>query len=252
MGLDTLQKRYDQLKGHIKHYGPSDDAPRPAVLWFHGCGGVGPNNEIYARACAEIGVRAFVVDSFAARGWTRKWGATFTCNGLRLRGHERSGDVLAALWGIRQRADVDPNRVILAGWSHGAWAIMDLMTQRLDRHGEARLENPTPEPMQGVKGVFLLYPFVSFPSRSVLRDWRYDPKTFMILALKDHLAGYRQSLSLVKTLRRQGLDVETLTVNATHAFDEEGIDRFGFMKYDAEAMASTLMAMRHFMTTALS
>lgn len=252
MGLETIEDRFSRLEKTMKSYGPPDEVARPAVLIFHGCGGVGRHLHNYAKFISDLGVRVFIIDSFAARGWSRKWGARLSCNGLTLRGFERSGDVLAAVWGVSSRLDVDATRLLLAGWSHGAWAIMDLMTQDLVLEGEAKLKNPTPKPLSGVKGLFLMYPYVQFPSRSIFREWLYRPRTLMVLTLKDHLSSYQASLNLVKRLRGQGIRVDTQTHDTTHAFDERGIDRFGIMKHDPEALASTREALKDFVIEVLA
>ena len=236
MGLHTINQRFEQLWPHIQIYGPDDDLPRPAFIMFHGCGGLSSNLIIYASIVARLGVRAYVVDSFAARRWSRKLGARLVCTGLRLRGLERSGDVLAALTGIAARPDVDADKIILAGWSHGAWGIMDLMTQKLTRSGEAKLADPSASALGGIKGLFLAYPYVNFLARSISRPWQYKPKTKAILSLNDHLASYSQSVKLINRLRQQGVEVDTISFNATHAFDEEGIDKTRIMHFDKDAL----------------
>ncbi len=251
MPLDTLDQRFERLLPDIQIYGPPDDLPRPAILLFHGCGGIAPNLLIYAKIAAQSGVRAYIIDSFSPRGWSRKHAANWVCKGLKLRGYERSGDVLAMLHGLRQRAEIDSSRIMLAGWSHGAWAIMDLMTQTLTEPGEAMLADGDAKALDGVKGLFLVYPYINFMARSVARPWHHKPRTLAILALNDHLAGYSHSLKLVRSLRKQGVQVDTMTVNATHAFDEDGIDKTGIMAYDAAALESTLEAMTAFMKQTL-
>lgn len=248
MALDSLQQRCDLLMPHVQVFGPEDAVRRPALIIFHGCGGIASNLPLYAQAAVESGMRAFIIDSFTPRGWTRKHAAAWVCKGLKLRGYERSGDVLAAVAGISQRPDVDPDSLMLAGFSHGAWAIMDLMTQKLDRAGDARLSNPASHWLDGVKGLFLVYPYINFMARSVTRPWRHKPKTLAILTLSDHLAAYRHYLRLIVKLRKQGVDATTVSVEATHAFDEEGIDRTGIMRYNAEAQAVTLDTLKEFIT----
>jgi dienelactone hydrolase len=252
MALDTVKQRFDRLKPHLQAYGTNDSVRRPAVIFFHGCGGIAPNLLIYAKAAVEAGARVFIVDSFTPRGWSRKHASAWVCKGLKLRGYERSGDVLAAVAGIRQFPEVDEDRVVLAGWSHGAWAIMDLMTQTLDKAGDARLADPSPKPLDGVKGLFLSYPYINVMARSVTRPWQHKPRTLAVLSLADHLATYNQSVKLIEKLRKQGVDATTVTVNATHAFDEEGIDRTGIMKYDAEAAEIVLAALKEFMAETLA
>ena len=48
--LDTMARRWDMLAPHVAAYGPRDETPRPAVILFHGCAGVRPHIDIYARA----------------------------------------------------------------------------------------------------------------------------------------------------------------------------------------------------------
>ncbi|ESQ93532.1 dienelactone hydrolase [Asticcacaulis sp. AC460] len=240
--METMAERFERLMPHVQVYGPDDAHPRPAILIFHGCGGIAANMAMYAQVAADIRVRVYVVDSYGPRGWSRKFGANFVCKGFKLRGFERSGDVLAMLWGLSRRYEVDPKRIMLAGWSHGAWAIMDLMTQELARPGEARLADPAPQWLDGVRGLFLAYPYINFMARSVTRPWHHKPPVFTVLTLKDHLASYKQSLRLVKGLRAQGVSVETMTLDSTHAFDEEGIDKTKIMRYDEAGLQSTLDA----------
>ena len=38
--MDTLSQRWARLEPHTTITGPDDDRPRPAVLLFHGCGGL--------------------------------------------------------------------------------------------------------------------------------------------------------------------------------------------------------------------
>ncbi len=231
--LDTLQQRFDMLKPYITAYGPDDDRTLPAVLLFHACNGVRDHIHQYAQKAAdEADVRAFVIDSFLPRGWDHTAAMSLVCSGLALHGYERSGDVLAAVWGISQRADVDENRLSLAGWSHGAWSIMDLMTQRLSREGSARLMNPSPEPLMGVKSLFLVYPYINYPARSNTHGWEYKPKTLAVLARNDFLTAHAHAANIFAHLKSEGVPVETLDLEATHCFDEDGVHFGAFMSYD--------------------
>ena len=69
--MDTMAQRYALLEPDITVYGPQDEVARPAVVLFHGCGGMRPHVHLYAQAVALTGVRAYVVDSFKPRGWDR-------------------------------------------------------------------------------------------------------------------------------------------------------------------------------------
>ncbi|MDV6331502.1 dienelactone hydrolase family protein [Asticcacaulis sp. 201] len=245
--LDTIQHRFSLLEPYITAYGPSDTVSRPAVLLFHACNGVRHHIHDYARQVATLGYRAYVIDSFLPRGWDHTAAMSLVCSGLALHGYERSGDVLAAIWGLAQRPEVDASTLILAGWSHGGWSIMDLMTQKLTRPGEARLENGSPEPMKGVKGVFLVYPYINFPARSNTHGWEYRPKTQAVLARQDFLTAHSHADHIFNHLKSEGVPVERLDLEATHCFDEDSALHFGpLMAYDKASHKKTEMAFEAF------
>lgn len=218
--MDTLAGRWAKLEPYVHVYGPDDGGPRPAVLLFHGCGGLRPHLPLYADAAVKAGYRAFVVDSFGPRGWTREFALTFVCTGMFLQGASRAGDVLAASWGILQRPDVDPSAFALAGWSHGSWSMMDLMTMPLTRAGEADLADPTPAPLANLKGMFLVYPYGHYPALSRTRDWVRTPPSLAVIASRDHVTAPGAATRLYERPRASGAQIELWNVEATHAFDE--------------------------------
>lgn len=217
---DTLARRWAALKPHVRSYG-AEGPDRPAVLLFHGCGGVRSHLDLYARAAAAEGWAAFIVDSYAARGWSRARALATVCTGVSFWGSERAGDVLAAAWGVGRDGRADPSRVALAGWSHGAWSVMDLMTMPLVRPGEAGLADPGPEPLDGLRGLFLVYPYGGFGALSRVRPWRRAPRTEAVLALRDHVTSAADARRLHQQARRCGAEVVVHEVDATHSFDEE-------------------------------
>ena len=240
--MDTMAERWALLQKGVTVYGPEDDLPRPAVVLFHGCGGLRPHVHLYAQAAATTGVRAYVVDSFAPRGWDRNFAISLVCTGVVMQGYERSGDVLATLWGLKQSGRVQMDRVMLAGFSHGGWSIMDLMTQRLTRPGEAKLADPDPALVENVRALFLVYPYINFPARTNIRSWVRQPETFVVLAEKDHLTPFAHSRKIFNRLQGAGGSIETLALTATHAFDEEDFKR-GVMSYSPEAAQASINAM---------
>ena len=191
------------------------------MILFHGCGGMRPHLVTYARAAAGAGWRAFVVDSFAARRWPKVYTRFLVCTGLRFWGRERAGDVLAACWGVGLRPDVDGSRLVLAGWSHGGWAIMDLMTMPLTEAGEAGLADPSPTPLAGVRALFLAYPYGGFGALSRRRRWRRSPRVLAVLPHLDHVTALRDARALFEGVRSACADLEVWEVEgATHSFDE--------------------------------
>lgn len=248
--MDTLQRRWAKLFPHIVQFGPQDDEVRPAVLLFHGCGGVRHHLRRYATVAAQAGFRAFLVDSFGPRGWTNRFASHIVCSGLAFRGYERAGDVLAATWGVRQMANVDPTRIALAGWSHGSWAVMDLMTMALDTRGEARLADPTPEPLDAVKSLFLAYPYVNLISRSRDVVWKRAPRAFAVVPRDDHLGSVRLHMRAYAAAVAGGADLEIWSVGATHAFDEPGLHS-RLMRYDADLSEVSIEKFRGFLLSAV-
>jgi dienelactone hydrolase len=233
--MDTIAERWAMLARGVQAYGPDDGVKRPAVLLYHGCGGLRPHLPLYAEAAVKAGWRAFVVDSFAPRGWTREFGLAFVCTGVMLQGAQRAGDVLATVWGVLQRPDVDPASLALAGWSHGSWSIMDLMTMPLEHSGEADLADPSPAPLAGLKGVFLAYPYGGYPALTRTRNWVRTPKTYAVIAKGDHITASSQAARLYERVRASGAEVEVWTVDASHAFDEPTASVP--MRYDAALAA---------------
>lgn len=217
--LESVQQRWLRLKPSVRVFGePSPE--RPAVLLFHGCGGMRPHLPRYAQAAVEQGWSAIVVDSYAPRGWSRPYALASVCSGAQFWGRERAGDVLAATWGVVEEGWADPGALALAGWSHGAWAVMDLMTMPLTAPGEAGLADPSPKPLAGVRGLFLAYPYGGFGALSRLRAWRRAPQVLGVIALKDHVTRPSDSRRVFAAASRAGAEVELVEVNGTHSFDE--------------------------------
>lgn len=216
---DTLAERWAALKPHVQVFGT--EAPdRPGVLLFHGCGGLRGHLPLYAQAAVDAGWTAFVVDSYAARGWSRAFALTTVCTGMTFWGRERAGDVLAAAWGLIAEGRVDPGCIALAGWSHGGWSVMDLMTMPLAAPGEAGLADPTPTPIDGVRGVFLAYPYGGFGALSRRRNWVRTPKVLGVLCLIDHVTSVRDTRRVFDAPLRAGADVALDELRATHSYDE--------------------------------
>ncbi|MBX3481155.1 MAG: dienelactone hydrolase [Caulobacter sp.] len=218
--MDTLDARWDRLATHAVITGPADQRRRPLALLFHGCGGVQAHLDDYAAAAVAAGWRAAIIDSYTPRGWSRAYGLGLVCTGMRFWGFERAGDVLASIHGLSRRDDVDPDNIVLAGWSHGGWAIMDLMTMALERPVEARLADASPALLNGVTGLYLNYPYVGLGTRGGRRDWRYRPRVQGVIAATDHLGGPHLHERAYERARAAGCAVETVTVAGTHAFDQ--------------------------------
>jgi dienelactone hydrolase len=218
--MDTLSDRWSRLSPHAAWVGPDDNRPRPTALLFHGCGGLRGHLPRYAAAAKEKGWRAVIVDSYAPRGWSRQFAMATVCTGLLLRGWERAGDILATIHGVSQRPDVDASALLLAGWSHGGWGIMEAMSADRDRVGALGVADAENVSLDGVKATYLAYPYVGIAALNRMRPWRHCPKTLAVVAAKDHLTTVRNAERIHDMVRNCGADVETWIANGTHGFDE--------------------------------
>lgn len=218
--MDTLAERWAKLAPDTIAIGPDDDVRRPAVILFHGCGGLRSHLPLYAEAAKAAGWRAFIVDSYAMRGWSRAFSLTMVCTGLVLRGHERAGDVLASIQGIAARPDVDPDQIVVSGWSHGGWGIMELFSAPRTQAGELGVSDAGSASLSGVKGAWLAYPYVGPFAFARSRPWRYQPRTEVCIARNDHLTTVRNAEKVFAGHRQQGCEIETWVAEGTHSFDE--------------------------------
>ena len=103
---------------------PGQHPPRsvPAVVMLHGSGGVLAARELtYGKQLAAMGVVALAVDAFGAR---RDRGTGFTQRLLNITETMLIADAYAALDYLATRPEMDPDRVVLIGFSYGAMATM--------------------------------------------------------------------------------------------------------------------------------
>jgi dienelactone hydrolase len=219
---------------------------------FHGCGGRRPFLERYMDAIAAAGFACVSIDSFAPRGWSRARALAMVCTGLELQGHLRAGDVLAAIWGVSRSPGVDPDRLALAGWSHGGWAIMDLMTMALNRPGEAGLADPDQGLLVGVKALALAYPYCGPGALTQLRPWRLAPEVFAFVGADDRVALPGLCRRAFQKAEAAGAHVETWFIaGATHAFDEDATPPSPF-RLDLEAAREAEQRVARFLSRSLA
>jgi Dienelactone hydrolase and related enzymes len=218
--METVDERWVRLAPHVQVFGPADSVPRPAVILFHGCGGLRPHLPLYAQAAAAAGWRAFIVDSYAPRGWNRTLALSMVCTGLLLQGWQRAGDVVAAVHGISARADVDGHRIALAGWSHGGWSMMEAFSADRLVPGALYLKDANTVDLSGIKAAWLAYAYVGFAAFNRMRPWRIHPRTLNVIAREDHLTTVRNARTVSDAIQSWGAEVETWIADGTHSFDE--------------------------------
>jgi dienelactone hydrolase len=246
--MDSTLERWRRLAPEAELLTPAGRGPFPTVLIFHGCGGVRAHLAAYARSAVAAGWAALMVDSFTPRGWSRNHARMLICTGLRFRGGTRAGDVLAAIAGAARLPLVDPDRIVLAGWSHGAWAVMDLMAMPLTERGEAGLADAPSVPLTGVRAAFLAYPYVGVASASRGgRPWPRPLRLLSVVPRRDHLASVRRHMRALTSAVAAGSEVSVWSVDATHAFDEPGL-MARIMRYDEALSREALDRFAGFLT----
>ena len=246
--MDDLKRRWARLEPHITVVGPDDDRPRPAVLMFHGCGGLRDHLPRYAEVAKAAGWRAFIVDSYGPRGWGRAFTLAAVCTGLSFRGYERVGDVLAAIQGVSARPDVDATKLALAGWSHGGWSIMEMMSGA-PTPGAFGVTDPAEADLSGVKAVWLAYPYIGPFAFNRLKPWRHCPRVLAVTCKRDHLTTVRNAEEVNAMIRNCGSEVESWIAGGTHAFDEPTNN--GPMRHDPELTTEALRRFGAFLTDAV-
>ncbi len=107
---------------------PEGPGPFPVVVALHGCNGMRSDDgqRLNARhrdwvpRLTAAGYAVLSLDSFSARGTQE----VCTAKVRTVPPVMRADDVRAALVWLGTRADIDPKRIALLGWSHGAMTIL--------------------------------------------------------------------------------------------------------------------------------
>lgn len=236
---ESLSGRVAQLEPHFTLLKPPGPGPFKTVVLLHGCGGRKPLMDRWGAVAREAGAAALIVDSFAHRRISAFEAYATVCLGLRLWGRERAGDLYAAMAWARAQSWCDSSRIIAAGWSHGGWTVMDALalSPGAEMERATGLSGLAEEPLQGLAGVFLNYPYVGAASLSPRRRWRFAPPTIAIVGGRDTTVGRDAPWRALTRLRNGGVPLDLhLFETATHAFDEyEAQD--ARVRYDAPLTA---------------
>jgi dienelactone hydrolase len=203
------------------HWYPlSGEARRPAVIALHGCGGLfnrdGSRFDArypdYIARLHAAGFHVLLPDSFTARG------SGAICNQKNaeraIRVETRRADVRAALQWLATRPQVDAQRIVLLGWSHGAMTTL------------AAINAARADAAQPVAAAVVFYPGCSALLR---QDFRLAQPLLMLLGAADDWTPPARCEQLVaRTRAAQAAADITLRVfaDAYHGFDGRGPLRF--------------------------
>jgi dienelactone hydrolase len=122
------------LAGHLRLAKPGPK--QPVVLLMHGAGGVGASNAVvgeWSRVLNEAGFSTFTLDSYAGRGITN------LADAQKLSAISRVRDAFAARELLAKHPLVDPDKIVVMGFSHGGSAAINSNLERFQKmYGSAK------------------------------------------------------------------------------------------------------------------
>ena len=194
--------------------------PQPVIVQLHGCSGMSiKQQEMWADMAAEEGYTSLIIASNLPRGFDRDRSLSEVCQGKALLGQERAADVLAGLSHLSKTVEIDPDRIYLAGWSHGAWTAMDFLTMDMEELRPAGLSDASLS-MPKIDGAILFYPHCGLGSRTRLDGWAQSPDVLALIADADSIVDHEACLKELDKLAAAGVEIDLkIYEGADHAFD---------------------------------
>jgi dienelactone hydrolase len=241
-----------KLAPYYRPMRPPGPGPFPTALLFSGCDGPKDNVVRWGEMLNANGWAAIIVDSHRPRGFSDYEVWRLVCAGQLFMGSERAGDVLVSIADVRAMRFVDPERIVLMGSSHGGWAIMDLLAldppRRLPTNLAALPRGAPADPLEGVVGAILLYPYCGQANRARRDGWRRPIPTLFLLSADDAIAPSAPCLRIAETLEARGLPVEAVTFEGvTHGWDQQDRSALSPLVFNPEATAKAMAIARDFL-----
>ena len=204
---------------------------------FHACGGPYPYLDSWQKFFSDNGIASIQVDSAGPRGMTRRTAIRTVCSGVDLQGQERAGDVYSILTNLNQYSWIDKENIFLAGWSHGAYTLMDFMTMN-DNLIPSNILDFEQQFIPKIKGKITFYPHCGILNLSQKYPWRTKTPSIVFLADQDGFGLATQPtdcIDLFDSMNKEEKYIDYyLMENSTHVFDSEIYIRRGIV-YNKEA-----------------
>ncbi|MDW8311411.1 MAG: dienelactone hydrolase family protein [Burkholderiales bacterium] len=186
----------------------------PAAIVLHGCGGLGREGQLSTRHAMwrdlllEQGFAVVFPLSFPPRGFTEV--CTIPSGERSVSALDRMADVLATAEALRARPDIDPDRLVLIGFSHGGSTVLATLTRE-------------PRALGLFRRAIAFYPGCRAYAQAAERGQRLklaSPLTILI-GTADDWTPAEPCERWVKALKSEGQPVEiVLYPGAYHGFDQ--------------------------------
>lgn len=221
---------------------PDATEPTPAVVFLHGCSGLGNPGAVFDvyRAWADLldeaGFAILMIDSAGSRGFQRTCGPV---PGRSVMYRERPGDAYAGLRYLQDLESIDDGKIFLIGWSQGGGIV--LLTMNTESIGR-----PHPAPVKDFRAAVAFYPAAcssrlqSQPYTTVVPGtWRTVAPILILQGAADNWTPPEPCMDFVAEVRSREEPVEIeLYPDAVHAFDAPNMPvhrRMGIMTSRGEA-----------------
>lgn len=185
---------------------PPGGADRQCVIVVPGSLGVGPNHEAHAETLVAAGAAVCVVDPFGPRSVS-----STVSNQTAYSFAASAWDVLATLDVLRQRPEIDPNRIGAQGHSRGGAAVL---TAACRRFADAVVGREA-----SLESIYAVYPWCGqqFVDPSVGRT-----RVRAIIGELDEWCSVQEAQGQINSIRATGADASIRIVEAAHhSFDRE-------------------------------
>lgn len=181
----------------------------PVIVIAHTCSGVSQADFNYANMFNNLGVAAFVLDSFSPRGITQVCTGSSTFNSSAA-----AADALFALKLLATHPAIDASRAVIFGRSYGGWSVYPTAMEEVRR---------------SVIDTSLKYAahVAMYPSGCNIRVWSANVTKAPMLILLGAADDWNPAAACMDydiQLRALGVPVRTIVYpNAQHAFDNSSL-----------------------------
>lgn len=190
----------------------SSKATLPAMVVHHGSAGPSPEREgRYANRMVELGIAAFVIDSFGPRGT-----GTTVDNQARVSGRTMVGDAFAALKTLAAHPRIDRRRIGIVGFSKGGTVALNAVGAQFVRTylGGTELR---------FAAHIAFYPWCGLQFRTIRGT---GAPLLMLIGGADDYTGVRHCRRYVERMRTAGMNARLVVYpGAPHAFDHGRVTR---------------------------